>query len=103
MSFTETIAKRRRHFLLSTLTQAPPYFQASNRVLHSAAVSDFEYPPSLDQVNSDIQWLAEQGLVTVETMQDGKTVRAKLTARGDDAAHGRAIVPGVEPPAPLEA
>ena len=107
MSFSAEIAATRRFFLLGILTQAPPLFKANNRAIHRGLIADCPYPPSLDQVNGDIQWLSEQGLVAIERFDapDGggssKTIVARLTARGDDVAHGRAIVPGVEAPAPL--
>jgi hypothetical protein len=103
MSMVETIARSRRREILRLLTQAPPQFQGSSRVLHSALVSDFAFPPSLDQVKSDLVWLAEQGLVTVEVLADNRTIMGTLTARGADVAAGRAIVPGVEAPEPPEA
>jgi hypothetical protein len=51
-----------------------------------------------DRTEQDLAWLAEQGLVGLETPQ-GVTV-ATLTARGLDVATGRTRVPGVAVPQP---
>lgn len=40
--------------------------------------------------------LAELGLITVEKPLDGRVTVARLTARGEDVARGRATVPGVK-------
>jgi hypothetical protein len=51
---------------------------------------------SSDQVRTQLGWLAEQGLVTI----DRKTsyMIATLTSRGEDVANGRSFVDGVKRP-----
>jgi hypothetical protein len=46
--------------------------------------------PSRDQIKSELRWLEEQGLVTVEDIET--VLVARLTERGADVAAGRAIV-----------
>ena len=51
-----------------------------------------------DKVKSDLAWLAEQELVTVEEIEE--ITVATLTGRGVDVAAGSVIVPGVKRPRP---
>lgn len=53
---------------------------------------------SRDVVRGQIDWLAEQQLVTVENLRGFYVVT--LTSRGQDVAEGRARVAGVERPRP---
>lgn len=52
---------------------------------------------SRDKVRTLIHWLSEQGLVRIEPLSNGYYV-AHLTARGQDTAEGRVVVPGVKKP-----
>jgi hypothetical protein len=61
--------------------------------------SIYGHTASLDQVRTDLAWLAEQGLVSSRTTAD--VTIATLTARGVDVATGRAVQPGVKKPMPL--
>ncbi|WP_149451639.1 VpaChn25_0724 family phage protein [Escherichia albertii] len=53
---------------------------------------------SRDVVRDQIDWLAEQQLVTVENLRGFYVVT--LTSRGQDVAEGRARVSGVKRPRP---
>ncbi|MDZ4903139.1 ArsR family transcriptional regulator [Escherichia coli] len=53
---------------------------------------------SRDVVRGQIDWLAEQQLVTVENLRGFYVVT--LTSRGQDVAEGRACVAGVKRPRP---
>lgn len=53
---------------------------------------------SSDRLRTELGWLAEQNLITTEDVA-GLTV-ARLTDRGQDAATGAAVVPGVKRPGP---
>ncbi|PFF95380.1 VpaChn25_0724 family phage protein [Escherichia albertii] len=53
---------------------------------------------SRDVVRGQIDWLAEQQLVTVENLRGFYVVT--LTSRGQDVAEGRARVSGVKRPRP---
>ena len=51
---------------------------------------------STDQVRTQLGWLEEQGLITVE--RNGNYMIATLTSRGQDVAEGRSFVEGVKRP-----
>ena len=51
-----------------------------------------------DRVRTELHWLAEQGLVRIETV--GSVLVAKLTKRGEDAALGKVRIPGMPRPRP---
>jgi hypothetical protein len=97
MSFQTTIAEDRRLSLLLVLQQTPGY--STNAFLLRDAVDQiYGHTASLDQIKTDVAWLAEQGLVEIRI--SGDVVLAKLTARGADVADGRAMTPGVKKPMP---
>jgi Fe2+ or Zn2+ uptake regulation protein len=96
-TFAEHLAEDRRLVILRLLEQAPGY-QLNASVLHSG-LDRIGHDVSRDVLRTDLAWLAEQGLVTLDHLAEGVTV-ATLTERGLDAAHGRAIIPGVKRPAP---
>lgn len=52
-----------------------------------------------DKMETEVGWLAEQGLVEIEHFKAVTVVR--LTGRGLDVAEGRAVVPGVKRPRPV--
>ena len=97
MSFQTTITEDRRLSLLLVLLETPGY-SANAFLLRDAIGQIYGHNASLDQVRGDIAWLAEQALVTSRTV--GEVMLATLTARGVDAATGRASVPGVKKPMP---
>lgn len=53
---------------------------------------------SKDVLHSDLAWLEEQSLVIVQQPRAGWI--ATLTGRGQDAAEGRARIPGIAQPQP---
>ena len=97
MTFQTTLTEDRRLSLLLVLEQTPGY-SANAFLLRDAISQIYGHNASLDQVRSDIAWLTEQALVTSRTV--GEITLATLTARGVDAATGRAHVPGVKKPMP---
>lgn len=96
-NYQTTITEDRRLSLLLVLDQTPGY-SANSFLLRDAISQIYGHNASLDQVRGDIAWLAEQALVTSRTV--GDVTLATLTARGVDAATGRASVPGVKKPMP---
>lgn len=97
MSFHTALAEDRRLSLLLVLEQTPGY--STNAFLLRDAVDQiYGHSASLDQIKTDIAWLAEQGLL--ESRTTGDVVLAKLTTRGVDVAAGRAVAPGVKKPMP---
>lgn len=97
MTYQTTITEDRRLSLLLVLKETPGY-SANAFLLRDAIDSIYGHAASIDQVRTDIAWLAEQALVTSRTA--GDVMLATLTARGADAAAGRAQVPGVKKPMP---
>lgn len=53
---------------------------------------------SSDLLATELAWLAEQGLVTLQDI--GGAAFARITVRGLDVASGAALVPGVARPRP---
>ena len=54
---------------------------------------------SRDKLETEVNWLAEQGLVEIEHYRTVTVVR--LPGRGLDVAEGCAVVPGVKRPRPV--
>jgi len=97
MSYQQTITEDRRLSVLLLLSESAAY--SCNAFLLQTALADvYGHPTSLDQLRTDLAWLAEQGLLT--TKATGDVVVATLLARGVDVAGGRATVPGVKRPLP---
>jgi hypothetical protein len=97
MSYQETVAQDRRLSILLVLSESPGY--SANAFLVRDAVGDiYGHNVSLDQLRTDLAWLAEQALVSTKTT--GEVTVATLLARGVDVAAGRAITPGVKRPMP---
>lgn len=97
-SFARLLAEDRRLVLLRILDRAPG--SEANHYILRDALDSMGHNVSRDVVRTDLSWLQEQGLITLEELQ-GMTV-ASLTGRGQDAALGRAVVPGVKKPVPGE-
>lgn len=96
-SFQKTLTEDRRLSILLVLAETPGY-RANAFLLRDAVADIYGHAASVDQVKTDIAWLAEQELVTAQA--HGDVTMATLTARGADAAAGRASVPGVKRPMP---
>lgn len=96
MSFARALEEDRRLAIIRLLAEAPGY-QANSSVLQTA-LEGFAHRVSRDLIHTELAWLAEQGVVTVETLFSIQV--ATLTARGLDAAQGRTIIPGVKRPQP---
>ncbi len=92
--YVRRVAEDRRLSILLLLAEAPG--GRSNEALLQAALPIYGHDPSLDIIRGDLAWLAEQGLVTTD--EPAGLVVARVTARGEDAAAGRARVPGVKKP-----
>lgn len=96
MNFDKLLTEDRRLVVLRLLFATPGY--AANAYVLREGLAASGHAVSLDRVQSDLAWLAEQALVSVERAED-MTV-ARLTPRGADAAAGLAVVPGVKRPEP---
>ncbi|QBH95761.1 ArsR family transcriptional regulator [Limnobaculum zhutongyuii] len=94
MSYAEFLREDQRLVMLRLLAELPAY-SANSSVLYSA-LSQYGHYPSRDAIKSELYWLQEQGLVSLNDI--GTVVVATLTPRGLDVSSGRAIVPGVKRP-----
>lgn len=92
MSLIDIENEQFRRDILSLLQQDADY--ALNDGLLQSALTELGSPIAYDRLQSQLAWLAEQGLVTLAKLPG--TVVATLTVRGEDIAAGRAMVPGVK-------
>lgn len=95
-SFAAHVAEDRRLAILRILEGSAEY--RANLYLVQRLLADIGHSASLDTINTDLAWLAEQGLLELETV--GGVSLPQLLARGLDVACGRATVPGVARPMP---
>ena len=94
--FTELLNADRRLVILRCLSEDPGY-DLNESVLQSM-LNAIGHNASRDRIRTDLQWLDEQGLVTLREVVSVKI--ATLTSRGMDVACGKATVPGVKRPSP---
>jgi len=92
--YGQFLREDQRLVILRVLVDMPGY--RTNSSVVTALVRQFGHDASRDQVKTELHWLAEQGLSTVEDMED--VLLVSLTERGADVAAGRATVPGVRRP-----
>lgn len=90
------VTEDRRLAILRILEGSAEY--RSNLFLIQRMLAVFGHPVSQDAINTDLAWLAEQGLLELESV--GGVSIPQLLARGIDVACGRAVVPGVARPMP---
>ena len=95
-SFAQLMGEDRRLAILRVLQVSPRY--EANDELIAAVLGDFGHCAPRDQVRTDIEWLKEQGLVGVESVEQYRV--ATLTNRGLETVTGTVVTPGVRRPAP---
>lgn len=98
MSYADEIARARRLAILLALYFSPGYTASITFLREQAGRTG--YVASLDLMQTELAWLAEQGLIEMLPGLPGGTLR--LTARGEDVALGRTQTPGVRRPSPGE-
>lgn len=91
-TFSESLRENMRRVVLDLLEQAAGYNLSANMI--RVGLAEFGHHPSTDQIETEMNWLAEQGYLSVEKRGENILV-AKLTRRGADVVEGRAAVPGV--------
>lgn len=94
--FTELVDADRRLAILRTLAEDAGY--SLNESVLQSCLDALGHNVSRDRVRTDLRWLEEQGLVTLEEVVS--VLVATLTGRGADVAAGRAAVPGIKRPRP---
>jgi hypothetical protein len=97
MSYQNFQAEGRRLCILRILLRAANY-TTNEYVLSDGLTREYGHHVSKDGLHTDLAWLEEQGLVINQQPRAGWVIT--LTARGSDAAEGRANVPGVARPRP---
>lgn len=96
--FREHYEKSFRLAVLRVLAEPDLKYKANSAVLHTAAKS-LGFEVSRDFVHGQLDWLAEQGLISTEKVTDSVRV-ATLSRRGLDVAEGNSTHSGVERPSP---
>lgn len=92
--YSDFIRQDIRLVILRLLVEMTAY-RANSSVL-TMALDTFGHTLSRDQVKTELNWLAEQGALTLEDV--GPVMVATLTERGQDISAGRARVPGIKRP-----
>ena len=92
MSFDETISQHLRITILRLLDE---HNGTSNDSLLCDLVTPLGFSPSRDKMRTELNWLAEQGLIKCS---DNGCMTVTLTQRGEDVAKCRVTVPGVKRP-----
>lgn len=96
MNFAELRAEDRRLSILLILAGSTGY--EANAYLLQQLLEAYGHVASVDLIRTDLAWLAEQGLATMDA--PGAVTIGHVTARGIDCAKGRVAVPGVKRPLP---
>ncbi len=96
--YSQVVAEHLRITVLRLLLEDPGY--SGNEALLVDMSTAYGFSPSRDRMRTELDWLREQGLVTLSGPEHCRT--ARLTERGADVAAGRATAPGVKRPGPGE-
>ena len=94
-SFNQLKREDARRIILDLLEQADGYDLSADMIRRG--LQEFGHRPSADQLKTELNWLAEQSYLGIETRGDDILV-AKLTQRGADVVEGRVAVHGVAKP-----
>ena len=95
-AFSDLVDEDRRLVILSCLKDDGGY--SNNEFVIQAYAKEVGHDVSRDRIRTDLQWLEEQGLVTIKTVVNLHV--ATISQRGLDVAYGRTTVPGVKRPGP---
>lgn len=93
-NYAEFLQQDQRLVILRILAELPSY--RTNSSVLVTLLGNFGHSPSRDKVKTELCWLEEQGLLTVDDV--GDVYVATLSERGADVAAGRTTVPGVKKP-----
>lgn len=95
-NYMETVSKHRRLTILKFLEASPEY--TSNASILVEVCNDYGVTSTRDQISGELDWLREQGFVTLEN--SGDFIVATATGRGVEIALGQATHDGVKRPRP---
>ncbi|WP_312566196.1 ArsR family transcriptional regulator [Comamonas sp.] len=93
-NYAQVLTEDRRLVILRVLSELNAY-KANSSVI-GTLLERWGHTPSRDQIKTDLRWLEEQGLLSIEEIES--VLLATLTERGMDVAKGRASQPGVKRP-----
>lgn len=91
MNFQKTETEHQRRIILEVLETDADY--SKNELILKSALKSIGHNISTDTLNTQLHWLQEQNLVTLDEVS-GLTI-TKLTQRGQDVATGATHVPGI--------
>lgn len=102
MNLSESFKKIKREDIrrvILDLLRVDPGHELSADII-KISLAEFGHRPSSDQLHTELDWLSEQGYLTLSNQVGGYGLLvAKLTRRGGDVAEGRGgPVPGVAAP-----
>lgn len=92
--FSTHLTEDRRLVVLRVLAESAGY--TANEYILQQMLEQFGHVASIDRIRADLAWLHEQQLLTVSQVADVHI--ARITARGQDVAAGRTVVPGIKRP-----
>lgn len=92
--FADHMTADRRLVLLRVLLDSSAY--TANEYILQQMAEQLGHVASADLIRTDLAWLREQGLISLDQVADVHIGR--LSARGEDVARGRIEVPGVKRP-----
>lgn len=98
LTYSQRWTEDRRLVILRVLRDAPDY--TANSSILRGLLEEIGHRASRDVIAGDIDWLAEQGLVTVADLAVPGLRMITLTQRGDDVAGGATVLSGVARPSP---
>ncbi|KXF92102.1 hypothetical protein [Phaeobacter inhibens] len=96
MSYADDLRKHARISILRFIEDAPKY--TSNVSMLATQLPRVGIAFTRDQIATELHWLAEQGMATIETIGDFVVVTA--TSRGVEVAQGIARHPEIQRPRP---
>lgn len=94
MAMQNIINEHQRLVVLRLLGEEPGF--VLNESILQDGLNAYGLTISRDSLRTQLAWLAEQGLLQLETV--GPVQTARITGRGQDVAAGRALVPGIKRP-----
>jgi hypothetical protein len=93
MAMQQILEEDRRLVILRSMLDAGG---SANDSILQTSLNGYGHRVSRDMVKTQMYWLSEQGLITIETL--GSCMIAKLTSHGQDVAEGLSVCPGVKKP-----
>ncbi|MCH7357436.1 ArsR family transcriptional regulator [Acinetobacter sp. NIPH 1958] len=93
--YLDKLIEEARLVILRCLVELPSY-RANSSTLTSL-LDTYAISMTRDSIKTQLNWLAEQGLIEIED-DLGSVLVVKLTERGQDIANGRSTTHGVKRP-----